>query len=463
MEFVMPRVGSPSGRAAADDVGQHDAAAHERGAVEAGTEQTFSHNQGAHWEALGARRGRASTASGPDAAPSEAATVRRRRAPGERRERDAEASASGSREAGEAGEAEHVGGIGQVARRAGRAAANGLMRAAQVYVGLTALSTAYRGVRNPRDIVERPLGMLAGGWTFAERVNEHTVAQGRAEVIAQHGGFIPPDSACYEVTPRIVDDLPYGSAGSVDRGNYRSGDWRPTDFQLNRFVPNAGGRHAVHHEYLHCFTHPSFASSISKSPHARTIEEALTEHFADRLPGHAVGKLGPYDFRRLPNGKRWSAAAAELEQAVGSETLQRAYFSGDADAVRAVSAATIEIWPKDVTNAAWRSIRAGSREQKRRLGECFVGAALIATGKVPPEPRPGSGNSGNWAMDYLPVTRFSDIAPHQAEAIRTQAEALRAELGPVFDQAFYGFDEAIQGEAMAAIRAAIHAAWKPVL
>lgn len=219
----------------------------------------------------------------------------------------------------------------------------------------------------------------------------------------------------------------------------------------------------MHHEYLHCFTHPAFASAISGSAHAETIEEALTEHFADRLPGPAVGKLNSYDFSRLANGKRRSQAAAELEQAVGSDTLQRAYFSGDADAVRAVSAATVEIWPKDVTNAAGRSIRAGTRAEQRTLAECFVGAALIVTGTVPPEPLPGSGNNGNWPLDYLPVTQFSRISPAQTEALRTQAEALRADLGPAFDQAFYGFDWEIQGEAMAQIRAAIHAAWRPVL
>jgi hypothetical protein len=45
-------------------------------------------------------------------------------------------------------------------------------------------------------------------------------------------------------------------------------------------------------------------------------------------------------------------------------------------------------------------------------------------------------------MDYLPVTTFTKITPPQAQALKTQAEALRARLGPAFDQAFYGFDTA---------------------
>lgn len=463
----MPKVSASSGPPAPDDIGRHETAEREPGDVDAGTEQTFSQDQGTHLAALGARPTRSSAAGGSDAPPCASSTVRRRRLPGERRQSAAEASTSGSsegREARDAGAPNGAGGFGQFARRAGWAAANGLMRAAHIYVGFAAVSSAYRAGRHPRDIFERPIGMLGAGWTFAERLNEQTVAQARADVIERHGGVIPPDSACYDVTPRIVDDLPLGTSGMVDRGDHRSGDWRPTDLRLKRFVPSAGGLHAAHHEYLHCFTHPAFASAISGSPHAQTIEEALTEHFADRLPGHAIGKLTPYDFSRLSNNKRWSTAAEELERKVGSDTLQRAYFSGDADAVRAVSAATVEIWPKDVTNTAWRSIRSsGGRKEQQRLAECFVGAALLATGRVPPEPRPGSGNYGNWAMDYLPVTTFTKITPPQAQALQMQAEALRARLGSAFDQAFYGFDEGIQGEAMASIRAEIDAAWKPVL
>lgn len=462
----MPRVSSSSGHAAYGDVDHHEAAAYESGDDEyAGTERTFSHDQGAYLQALGPGRARSSEASGSAGTPFEPTTMRRRRAPGERRRRQAEASTSGSHEAREAGDANAADprGVGQLARRAARATANGLARATQVYVGLAAVSTAYRAARNPGDIIERPIGMLSGGVSFAERVNEHTVAQGRAEVIEQHGNFIPPDSACYVVTPRIVDDMSLAEAGNVERRNARAGDWRPTDFRLNRFATNAGGRHAVHHEYLHCFTHQAFASAMSRSPHAESIEEALTEHFADRLPGHAVGKLGPPDFRRLSNGKRWATAAAELEQAVGRDTLQRAYFSGDADAIRAVTYAAVNIWPKDVTNTAWRSIKSGNRAQRQWLAECFVGAALLATGSVPSEPTPGSGNDGNWARDYLPVTTFSRISPSQAEAIRMQAGELRAQLGTAFDQAFYGFDRETQGQAMAQIRDAIHAAWNPVL
>ncbi|WP_146013948.1 hypothetical protein [Trinickia dabaoshanensis] len=461
----MPKVSSSSGYAEYGDVDHHEDAAHERGDENAGAEPAFSRDQGAHLQALGPRRERSSEASGSGSTSFEPATMRRRRAVGERRHRQAQASTSESHEAPEAGDANAAdpGGVGQLARRAARATVNGLARATKIYVGLAAVSTAYRAARNPRDIIERPLGVLGGGISFAERVDEHTVAQGRADVIEQHGNFIPPDSACYGVTPRIVDDMSMATAGNVERRNYRSGDWRPTDMRLNRFAANAGGRHAVHHEYLHCFTHQAFVSAFARSPHAESIEEALTEHFADRLPGHAVGKLGPHDFSRLSNGKRWATAAAELERAVGSDTLQRAYFSGDADAIRAVTSAAVNIWPQDVTNTAWRSIKPSNRAQQQRLAECFVGAALLATGSVPPEPTPGSGNDGNWAMDYLPVATFSRISPTQAEAIRMQAGELRAQLGTVFDQAFYGFDRETQGEAMAQIRDAIHAAWKPVL
>jgi hypothetical protein len=445
-EAVMTRVGSSSERVQPDDLNRHQTAPHDGGDSAAGREQSFSHDREGHLGAL--RRRPAAAIRSAEAEPEPGATAPRDDCgPG-----DADAAAAAAAQPGRAG---------LLARRAGNAVVNGMVGAWKLYVGVSALSIGYRFARNPRDIIERPIAATIGaGWCFGERVNEHTIAQGRAAVIERHGNFIPPDSACYGIEPKIDD---YLYAGDVERANEQTGDHRPTGMRLGRFLPLGGGRHAVHHEYLHCFTHPAFASALSRSPHARIIEEALTEHFADRLPGHSVGKLSKYDFNKLPNGKRWSAAAAELEQAVGSETLQRAYFGGDADAIRAVSAAAIGIWPRDVTNAAWRSIKSGSREHQRRLAECFVGAALIATGMVPPEPVPGSGNNGNWAMDYLPITKFSKITPQQAQALQTQAEALRARHGPTFDQAFYGFDEAMQGEAMASIRKDIHAAWKPVL
>ena len=485
----MPRINSPSEGAQPVNVNRHQGTETDQRDSDAGQEpreRTLSRHQGGHLDALSPRRPTVSTPTGTcagaprgtelpsieaaarvgEAQVAEPTGVRRRRTvlPAPSAQPQANTSTPPEeRGAGDATHAEQPGGLAGFARRAGRTAASNLYLAVKVYVGLAAVTTAYRAARHPRDIVERPIGLLNSGWSLSDRVDEHTVAMGRAEVMQQHGSFIPPDSACFEVSPRIVDDLPAWKGGTVARRNQPVGDWRPTDLQLNRFVRHAGGRHTVHHEYLHCFTHDAFMSAISGSPYAETINEALTERFADRLPGHAVGKLSPYDFERLPNGKRWATAAAELERAVGSDTLQRAYFSGDADAIRAVSAAIVDIWPKDVTNAAWRSIRSGDRGEQQRLAECFVGAALLATGKVPPEPAPGSGNNGNWAMDYLPVATFNRISPAQAQALRTQADAMRAQLGTAFDQAFYGFDREAQGQAMAQIRGAIRAAWKPVL
>ncbi|MEJ8797801.1 hypothetical protein WKR88_16040 [Trinickia caryophylli] len=346
--------------------------------------------------------------------------------------------------------------------RLARGARNVAYRAFQGYVGMLAISAGYRTVRNPGEALRHPLATLGGIVSFSERLSEQTIQQGRADVLARHGSYIPADSACHEVEPRISYELPLGVGGRVTRGN-RPHYNKPTDFELSRFVPNGGGLHAVHHESLHCYTHPNFATSMRNSPYWRTIEEALTEHFADELPGHAIGKATPYDLSRLPNGKRWSTAAAELEKAAGTETLQRAYFSGDVDAIRAVSAAIVDIWPKEPTHTAWRAISLSQSHQRRSLAECFVGAALLSTGKLPADPAPGSGDAGNWAWRHLPVNQFKQIAPKQAKAIRQQAQALQSKLGRTFDQAFYGFDSHTQGEAMGAIQAQIHREWKPVL
>ncbi len=346
--------------------------------------------------------------------------------------------------------------------RLARGVGNVAYRVFQGYVGMLAISAGYRTVRNPGEALRHPVATLGGIMSFSERVSEQTIRQGHADVLARHGDYIPSDSACHELEPRITYELPFGLSGQVTRNN-RPHYNKPTDFELNRFATNGGGLHAVHHEYLHCFTHPNFVTAMSKSPHWRTIEEALTERFADQLPGHAIGKFAPYDLSRLPNGKRWGTAAAELEQAVGTETLQRAYFSGDADAIRKVSAAVVDVWPKEATNTAWQAISLSRTQQRRSLAECFVGAALLSTGKLPPDPGMGSGNSGNWAWAHLPVGQFRQITPRQAKAIQEQAQALRSKLGGTFDQAFYGFNSHTQGKAMEAIQAQIHREWKPVL
>ena len=275
-----------------------------------------------------------------------------------------------------------------LARRVGSTARRTAYRVWQGYVGMLAISAGYRTLRNPGEALRHPVATLGGIMSFSERIAEQTIQQGQADVLDRYGADIPTDSVCHDIEPRISYDLPNGLSGRVTRGERSPEDTKPVDFELNRFVPIGGGLHAVHHEYLHCFTHPEFVNAMRHSPHWRTIEESLTEHFADKLPGHAIGKFGPYDLSKLPNGKRWSQAAAELEQAVGTETLRRAYFGGDVDAIKKVSVAVVNIWPKAPTLAAWHSIQSSPRSQRQSLAECYVGAALISTGKLPPDPAP---------------------------------------------------------------------------
>ncbi|HEX8956009.1 MAG TPA: hypothetical protein VF798_07035 [Burkholderiaceae bacterium] len=394
------------------------------------------------------------TASASGESPKAAPSLRKRRTDGEPSapELAAPAASSGARDTQM-----------PLARRVGNTAMRAAYRVWQGYVGMLAISAGYRTLRNPGEALRHPVATMGGIISFGERIAEQTIQQGKADVLDRHGAHIPTDSACHNLEPRISYDLPMGTSGRVTRGGRSPGDMEPVDFELNRFAPNGGGLHAVHHEYLHCFTHPKFAKAMRHSPHWRTIEEALTEHFADQLPGHAIGKFAPYDLSKLPNGKRWSQAAAELEQAVGTETLHRAYFGGDVDAIQKVSAAVVDIWPKAPTLAAWRSIQSIPRSQRQSLAECYVGAALISTGKLPPDPAPGAGGNGAWAWSFLPVGQFRQIMPKDSETILQQTEALKAKLGAQFDQAFFGFDPDTQGAAMRAVSSQIHGAWKPVL
>jgi len=123
----------------------------------------------------------------------------------------------------------------------------------------------------------------------------------------------------------------------------------------------------------------------------------------------------------------------------------------------------VDIWPKKPSSAAWQNIRYGEKQQRQALAECFLGAMLIHTGKLPDNPRPGSGQ-GIWAFDNLPVSTFTAIGPEQAAQMRLQAEQTRTRIGaPLFDQAFCNSEPQGQSEAMKQIRNEVHKNWRTVL
>jgi len=263
----------------------------------------------------------------------------------------------------------------------------------------------------------------------------------------------------------------------------------------------------VTHEYCHCFTHPKFYEATDQSPNRRELLESLNEHITNKVNKPMI--FGDYARKKLSNGKKMTQAAQELEDAVGEATLMRAYFSGDKEAIRKISSAAVDIFPKRVTPSAWSAIekvdasykqqlvqtveakkkavvealkeayasgdkKAISKAEKdfrninlvnksiesysQHLAECFVGASLLAEGKLPP-------TVGNfpYVYKYLPVSDFSTINPKQQKEIKQQAEQARERLGAAFDQAFYNFDKEAAKEAMKAVHEDLRTNWKHVL
>ncbi|MEO7496604.1 MAG: hypothetical protein ABIT83_11555 [Massilia sp.] len=324
------------------------------------------------------------------------------------------------------------------------------------FVGALALSAGYRTLRNPGDLVSHPVSTLKGIVNFNARMHDGAPREAMQDVLQSHGQYIPADSPCYGVEPRIVFDRlnDDGSVGLLYRDPETN---EPTDMALHAYGGILSGLHIAQHEYLHCFTHKGFVQALHNSPQKTEISEGITEFYADRFPGNPLSKRFLYDGLRLANGKMWTAAAAELEAAVGKDVLERAYFGGERDAIREVATAAVEIWPKAPVAKTWQTISSGPNQQRHALAECFVGVSLLYAKKQPDIAGLG------FASECLPVKSFTDIKQNEAKKMIEQARAARERLGPVFDQAFCNFDGVARDEAMQQIRADIHQHWGQVL
>ena len=298
-----------------------------------------------------------------------------------------------------------------------------------------------------------------GFTTFSERLDEHTLPAARQAVLDRFGEYIPADSACHQAPAWLSFDLPLGVGGGYLDHRFAAGP----ALLLNLYQQLGGGLHVAVHEFCHCYTHSRFYEAIELSPNERELVEALTEHLADKFPTGPLSKLSLYDRQKLANGKRLPQAARELEEKVGEPTLLRAYFRGDAAAIRKLSRAAVDIFPKKANAVAWNFIdRAGSLRGSQQLAECFVGASLLHERKLP-DSYSADTPEGSYAGRYLPVRRFSDITPKQAQRMKEQAEQARERLGPKFDQAFYNFDTQALEKSMKGLREDLLMHWKPVL
>ncbi|TAM85161.1 hypothetical protein EPN42_15970 [bacterium] len=332
----------------------------------------------------------------------------------------------------------------------GRALKVGLKAGVAAFV----VSAGYRAVRNPGDFISHPGATLMGVANLYARTGETVPRQAMNDVLEHYGNHIPAHSACFRVKPTIVPFIGTNVVGQVGRDRTTM---EPTDLKLARYAGFVSGISAGHHEYLHCFTHPQFLKAIKDAPLATSINEALTEYFSDNMPAPALSKYSAYDSNKLANGKKWTAAAAELEAVVGKDTLHRAYFGGEAAAIKQVTAAIVDIWPKTPLDNVWRTIRFEPQRYKQALGECFVGLSLWHTNQMPKL------SGYHYAFDLLPIAHFSNIRQKDAARMVAQAKAAHKRLGPALDQAFFNMDNEASRGALRQIRGDLLEQWEPVL
>ncbi|WP_415268163.1 hypothetical protein [Acidovorax sacchari] len=316
----------------------------------------------------------------------------------------------------------------------------------KAYVGVAAVAAGYGAWRQSAGTMQQQAQPYPV-------VDLPTVLQARQEVLQKHGAYIPSSSACHAIEPRVTLDLPPGYRGLTQR---RAG--KSAEVRIREGLPRDVGLHTSRHEYLHCFSHPELHKALAGSPHSHSVEEALTEFYADQFDGHPDTQT--FADLALANGKTGVAAAAEIERMIGKNTLQRAFFKGDAKAIEKLSDALVKVWPRQVSVMAWLGIiRVEQQARKRQaLAECFLGASLLFSKRFPDE-----GELLAAPSRFLPVDSFSSISHTQAEVLRQQAEAARAKYGEAFDQAFCNFVGSRQRAAMDSIAEGLASAWKPVL
>ncbi len=319
----------------------------------------------------------------------------------------------------------------------------------KVVTSLLAASAAYRGVRNPMDFVQHPGKAILGTITLGHRADASNIAHGNNSVINHFGKYIPNDSACYHTKAEVSFELPFGEAGNF---NHDKNELKISAYRHFGAHPN----HPAVHEFIHCYTHPDFRSE-TLTLHEQALFEGVTEHLTDKLP------VGPwplhlddtsYHSNKLSNGKVWTQAAAEIEQKVGEETLLKAVFSGDKQAISDVSSAVASIYPKSFNKSTWNNIGLVTHMRgTQELAECYIGAMAANQVNIP----------DIFSKTYLPVFSLDDISTEQRQQMAKQAKACEERMGDVFNAAFFGFDKEGQRDALKAVREDVKMFWQPVL
>lgn len=296
------------------------------------------------------------------------------------------------------------------------------------------------------------------------RIDLPAVYEARENVLRRFGAHIPADSDCHSIEPQL-EQLPFGTPGLTDLQYIPGllGNARIVGMHLDKTLPRELAPHIAQHEYIHCYTSPQFHELILRSG-SQAISEGLAQHFTDKFPGASRYRGTMLDngsaTARLANGKSGVELAAELERTVGKDTLERAYFGGESNAIAKVADAIYSLWPKAPTPGAWLHTSSWQGAAQRAMAESFVGATLLHTGALPSEELGGS-----YPIRFaLPVGSFAEISAEQAAALRAQAAKVRKALGPnAFDRAFCATNPAKQEKAMNKLAGELQRLWQPVL
>ncbi len=342
------------------------------------------------------------------------------------------------------------------------------------YVGALAVGAGYgvyhgrreagqRPEPTPRSSANRPLAPPPK--IASPRIDLPTAYQARANVLRRFGADIPDNSVCHSIEPRVGSDLPPGMPGltHLQYSPARLNNARIIGMSLDRALPRELGAYIAQHEYVHCFASPAFQELLLRSGYP-SIDEGLAQHFTEQLPDgkryRGTMLENGQAAARLSNNKSGLEMAAQLERTVGKDTLQRAYFGGEPEAVTKVADAIYSIWPKAPTPNAWLHTSSWRGDAQRAMAECFVGATLLHTSTLPSETLGGS-----YPIRLaLPVGSFADISVEQAATLRAQAVKVRKALGPnAFDRAFCATHPAKQEKAMNKLADELQKLWKPVL
>lgn len=253
----------------------------------------------------------------------------------------------------------------------GKRVANGFKRLAitstKAYLGFVGIGAAIKLARNPGDLRADALQFVKAAFTGTARADSLEVQQGRDLVLKTYGALIDTTKQCVHPVVTFVPALKKPGNGPQTSGLFIAGT-SPGEpvASAGRTGTAANGTHAHHaarrfpgnvatrvqsgelrfttynlylpqiavHEYLHCYTHPNFMNALTDTrldaQLRHDLVEGTTQYLALQTSFDRRGdRSGKYSGIYLNEVK----FIGRIKDAVGIDTLKKAYFSGDSKAI----------------------------------------------------------------------------------------------------------------------------------